>query len=211
MTDELVFYHNPQSRSRIVHWMLEEVGAPYRTELVPFGPEGSQSPAYLAKNPMGKLPTLEHRGVVLTETAAILTYLADAFPQAGLAPAIDDPQRGTYLRWMFFGAGCVDAAIADRVLQRPVPERTSTLGYGTFEQTMAALEAAVSPGPFVLGERFTAVDVLLGSQIGWGAMVGAIQPSPRLAEYLGQMRTRPAIARTGEQDKQFLARLQASA
>ncbi len=157
MADTIVFYTNPMSRGRIVHWMLEEIGAPYRTELLNFDKNEQQAPAFLAINPMGKVPTIVHRGVVVTEAAAICTYLADAFPKAGLAPAFDDPARGTYLRWMFFGAGCVEPAIMERMLGRPATLPPMSLGYGSYDATLNALEKAVTPGPFVLGERFSAV------------------------------------------------------
>jgi glutathione S-transferase len=127
MTDEIVFHHNPMSRGRIVHWMLEEVGAPYRIVLHSFDRREHKTPAYLAINPMGKIPAIEHRGIVVTEAAAICAYLADAVPAAGLAPAVDDPARGPYLRWMFFGAGCLEAALVDRMLETragAAPEHT---------------------------------------------------------------------------------------
>src|SRR4030095_11890258 len=130
MADTLVFYTNPMSRGRIVHWMLEEVGAPYRMEILSFDKNEHKAPAYLAINPMGKVPTIVHRGVVVTEAAAICAYLADAFPKAGLAPALDDPARGTYLRWMFFGAGCLEPALVDQMLNRPQTERRGGRGYG---------------------------------------------------------------------------------
>ena len=120
MSDDIIFYHSPMSRGRMVHYMLEEVGATYRLELINLQKGEQKLPGFLAVNPMGKLPAIVHRGVVITETGAICTYLADAFPAAQLAPALNDPKRGTYLRWMFFGAGCVDPGIIDRMLQRPV-------------------------------------------------------------------------------------------
>jgi glutathione S-transferase len=195
MTDTIVFYTNPMSRGRIVHWMLEEVGAPYRMELLSFDKNEHKTPAYLAINPMGKVPTIAHRGVVVTEAAAICAYLADAFPKAGLAPALDDPARGTYLRWMFFGAGCVEPAIIDRMLERPTPSRPMALGYGSYDATLNALEKAVSPGPFVLGERFSAADVYLASQIGWGMGTKALEARPAFERYSARCTDRPAFRR----------------
>jgi glutathione S-transferase len=195
MADAIVFYTNPMSRGRIVHWMLEEVGAPYRTELLSFDRNEHKSPAYLAINPMGKVPAIVHRGVVVTEAAAICTYLADAFPSAGLAPALDDPARGTYLRWMFFGAGCVEPAIIDRMLERPDPSRPTALGYGSYGAMLNALEKAVFPGPFVLGERFSAVDVYLASQIGWGMGTKALEARPAFERYSARCTDRPAFKR----------------
>ena len=146
MAEEIVFYTNPQSRGRIVHWMLEETGAPYRMELLSFEKNEHKAPAYLAINPMGKVPAIVHRGVVVTEVAAILTYLADAFPKAGLAPKLDDPARGTYLRWMFFGAGCLEPALIDRMLDRPVPERTAALAYGSYDDDVECARARRNAG-----------------------------------------------------------------
>ena len=195
MTDTIVFYTIPMSRGRIVHWMLEEIGAPYRTELLSFDKNEQKTPAYLAINPMGKVPAIVHRGVVVTEAAAICTYLADAFPKAGLAPALDDPARGTYLRWMFFGAGCVEGAITDRMLQRPATAPSMSLGYGSYDATLNALEKAVTPGPFVLGERFSAVDVYLASQIGWGIGSKALEARPAFERYSARCTDRPAFER----------------
>ncbi len=195
MADTIVFYTNPMSRGRIVHWMLEEIGAPYRTELLNFDKNEQQAPAFLAINPMGKVPTIVHRGVVVTEAAAICTYLADAFPKAGLAPAFDDPARGTYLRWMFFGAGCVEPAIMERMLGRPATLPPMSLGYGSYEATLNALEKAVTPGPFVLGERFSAVDVYLASQIGWGMGTKALEARPAFERYSARCTDRPAFER----------------
>src|SRR5271156_2864538 len=144
MADELVFYTNPQSRGRIVRWMLEEVGQPYKTEIMDYA-STMKAPAYLAVNPMGKVPALRHGDAVVTETAAICAYLADAFPQAKLAPPSGDRMRAPYYRWMFFAAGPVEAATSNQALNFVVPpERERMIGYGTFAQTMNALESAVS-------------------------------------------------------------------
>lgn len=123
MSDEIVFYHNPRSRAQMVHWMLEEAGAPYRIVPIDFERGENRTPAFLAVNPMGRLPAIEHRGQGVTETAAIIAYVADAFPAAGLAPSVDDPLRGPYRRWLFFGADCVEPALIDQMFQRPPVER----------------------------------------------------------------------------------------
>src|SRR5262249_51799760 len=130
MADRLVFYHNPMSRGRIVHWMLEEVGATYETKVMNLEKREHKTPEYLAVNPMGKIPAIVHGETVVTETAAICAYLADAFPKAGLAPALGDHARGTYYRWFFFGAGCLEPAIVDRLAARPPVERENMLSYG---------------------------------------------------------------------------------
>lgn len=201
MTDAIAFYHNPQSRGRIVHWMLEEVNAPYEIKVVDFDKKEHKSPDFLAINPMGKIPAIVHRDTVVTESAAICAYLADAFPSAGLAPALDDPQRGTYLRWLFFGAGCVEPAIIDHMFSRPPPSRPTAMGYGNYADTLNTLEKAISPGPFILGERFSAADVYMGSAIGWGMAMKAIEPRPAFGAYLGRVSQRPAYQRSMAQSE----------
>lgn len=152
MAEELVFYTNPQSRGRIVRWMLEELGQPYRTEILDYA-TGLKSPAYLAINPMGKIPALTHGRQVVTECAAICAYLADAFPEAGLAPAPRDPERAPYYRWLFFAAGPVEAAASNRAAGFEVPpERARMMGYGTYATTMDTLEKAVSHGYLAGGD-----------------------------------------------------------
>jgi glutathione S-transferase len=207
MTDEIVFHHNPMSRGRIVHFMLEELGQPYRVVLHSFEKREHKSPGYLAINPMGKIPAIEHRGTVVTEVAAICTYLADAFPSARLAPALDDPARGTYLRWLFFGAGCVEPAVVDHALKRPQVERPSALGYGSYEDTLAALEKAIAPGPFILGDRFSAADVYVGSQIGWGLMSKGLEPRPSFTAYAARIAERPAFKRVLAQSEELAKKL----
>jgi glutathione S-transferase len=195
MTDTITFYTHPQSRGRTVHWLLDELGAPYEAKVVSLEKGEQKLPQYLAVNPMGKVPAIVHRGVVVTETAAICVYLPDAFPQAGLAPALDDPQRGTYLRWFFFGASCFEYAVVDKMLERPPVERTGAIGYGTYERTLAALETALKPGPYILGERFSAVDVYVGSQIQFALLTKAIEPRPRFQQYVDRCTARPAMQR----------------
>jgi glutathione S-transferase len=178
MSEEIVFYHNPMSRGRMVHWMLEETQAPYRVELVSFEKGENKKPAFLAVNPMGKIPAIVHRNTVITECGAIITYLADAFPAAKLAPSTDEAARGTYLRWMFFGQGCIEAAVIDRMLSRPPVDRPTALGYGSYDDVVRTLETALTPGPYILGNRFSAVDVYVGSQIGFGMMIKSLEPRP---------------------------------
>ena len=212
MSDEVVLYYNPMSRARIAHWMLEEAGAPYRMELVRFDKGEHKQAGFLGVNPMGKLPALVHRGTVVTEAAAICAYVADAFPAAGLAPAPDAPERGTYYRWLFFGAGCVEPAMMDRMLSRPAPQRPSANGYGCYEDTVNTLEKAVSPGPFILGNRFSAADVYIGSQIGFGmTMMKTLEPRPAFAAYLARIAERPAYKRANEQAEKFSEQLKATA
>lgn len=209
MSDSIAFYHNPLSRGRIAHWMLEEAGAPYEVKLVRTDRKEHKSPEYLRINPMGKLPAIVHRGTVVTEAAAICAYLADAFPNARLAPAATDARRGTYLRWMFFGNGCLEPALVDRLLARPQVERTSTLGYGTYEDTLNVLENALAPGPFLLGGDFSAADVYVGSAIGWGLQVKSIEPRPAFLSYLGHCSERPAFKRMTAQNETLAAQIKA--
>lgn len=205
MTDELVFYTNPMSRGRIVRWMLEEVGQPYRTELLEYGPT-MKSAEYLAINPMGKVPALRHGGAVVTECAAICCYLADAFPDARLAPPPGDRLRGPYYRWLFFAAGPVEAAASNQALGVEVPaERQAMVGYGSLADVMSALEAALSGREYLVGDRFTAADVYVGSHIGWGMSYGAIEKRPAFERYFERISTRPAAIRAREIDDALIA------
>jgi len=205
---ELVFFYNPQSRARIVHWMLEEVGAPYTVKLVNFEKGEHKRPEFLALNPMGKLPTIQHGNTVVTEAAAICAYLADAFPAASLAPAQNSAERGTYYRWLFFGAGCVEPAMIDRLFHRPQVDRPSALGYGSYDDTFNGLEKALVPGPFILGQRFSAADVYVGSQIMWGMRMKAIEARPEFQKYTGALMERPAFKRSLAQSEQYAQQLQ---
>jgi len=210
MSASLVLYTNPMSRGRIAHFMLEEVGEPYEVRLLRFDKREHKSPEYLKTNPMGKVPTLVHNGHVVTEAAAICAYLADAFPGKRLAPALDDPARGTYFRWLFFGAGCVEPAIIDHSFSRPLPaDRPGVMGYGTYKDTLDALEKAVAPGPFILGEQFSAADVYIGSQIAWGLMTKGIEPRPTYLKYMEIINQRPALHRTNKQNDELAAKLKA--
>jgi len=200
MPDELVFYTNPMSRGRIVRWMLEELGQPYRTELLDFATTMKQ-PAYLAVNPMGKVPALRHGDQVVTEGAAICAYLADAFPEAGLAPPPGDPLRAPYYRWLFFAAGPVEAAATNQALGFVMPEgRERTAGYGSMADVLNALEGAVAGHEYLVGERFSAADVYVGSQIGWGMMFGTLEKRPAFAAYWERISDRPAARRAREID-----------
>ncbi|MBN8873000.1 MAG: glutathione S-transferase family protein [Rhodospirillales bacterium] len=200
MSDELVFYTHPQSRGRIVRWMLEEVGAPYRTELLGYD-DTMKSASYRAINPMAKVPAITHGGVVVTECAAICAYLADVFPAAGLAPPIGDKRRGPYFRWLFFAAGPLEAATTDRVLGLEVPaERERMVGYGTYAATLDTLEAAVSAGEYLAGDTFSAADVYVGSHIGFGMQFGILEKRPAFETYWRRVSARPAAQRANEID-----------
>lgn len=198
MADELIFFTNPMSRGRIIRWMLEETGCAYRTEILAFGPD-MKSPGYLAVNPMGKVPTILHNGRIVTEAAAICAYLADAFPDAGLAPPLQD--RAAYYRWMFFAAGPVEAALSNQALGFIVPdERRGMVGYGGVRDVVDALEYAVTQSEYIAGDRFTAADVYVGSQIGWGMMFGTLEKRPAFEAYWQRISARPAAIRAREID-----------
>jgi glutathione S-transferase len=200
VSDELVFYTNPMSRGRIVRWMLEEVGQPYRTELLDYGAT-MKAPEFLAINPMGKVPTLRHGATVVTEGAAICAYLADAFPEAGLAPPHGDRLRGRYYRWLFFAAGPLEAAWSNHALGFVVPpERERMIGYGNFAAVLDTLERAVSQGPYLAGDTFTAADLYVGSQLGFGLQFGMIEKRPAFVEYVGRLSARPAAIRAKQMD-----------
>ncbi|MEK0082676.1 glutathione S-transferase family protein [Benzoatithermus flavus] len=195
MTDELVFYTHPMSRGRIVRWMLEEIGRPYRTELLEYGTT-MKAPAYRAINPMGKVPAIRHGEVVVTETAAICAYLADTFPEAGLAPPPGDRRRGPYYRWLFFAAGPLEAAATNRMLGVVVPEeRRGMVGCGSLEEVTDALEQAVSGSDYIAGDRFTAADVYVGAHIGWGMASGSLERRPAFERYWERVGNRPAAIR----------------
>ena len=198
MTEEIVFYHNPRSRAQMVHWMLEEAGAPYRIVPIDFEKGEHKAPSFLAINPMGKLPTIVHRGVVVTETAAIIAYVADLMPAAGLAPAPNDPSRGSYYRWLFFGAACFEPALLDKMMKRPEVERKSAVGWGSYEDVVATLKKALGHGPYLLGERFSAADVYVGSEIRWAMMFGApgLKGETVFDDYVARLSARPAAQRT---------------
>jgi glutathione S-transferase len=205
MADELVFYTNPMSRGRIVRWMLEEVGQPYRTELLEYGTT-MKAPEYLRINSMGKVPALRHGDVVVTEGAAICAYLADAFPAAGLAPAPGDRLRGPYYRWLFFAAGPLEAATTNKAFGFEVPaERRAMAGYGSLDDVLAALEAAVADREHLVGDRFSAADVYVGSHLGWGMRFGTIETRPTFERYFERLSARPAAIRAREIDDALVA------
>lgn len=200
MAHTLTFYTNPMSRGRIVRWMLEEVGQPYDTVVLEYGTT-MKSPEYLAINPMGKVPAIRHGDVVVTEGAAICAYLADAFPEAKLAPPSGSKLRGPYYRWLFYGAGPVEAMASNHALGVSIPDdKRGMVGYGSREQVIDTLERAVSQGDYLVGDSFTAADLYLGAQIGWGLQFGTIDKRPAFEAYVARISSRPAAARARELD-----------
>jgi len=210
MADQLVLYTNPQSRGRIARWMLEEVGQPYETEVLDFA-TGMKSPAYLAINPMGKVPALRHGDAVVTEAAAICAYLADAFPQAKLAPPPGDRLRAPYYRWLFFAAGPIEAAVNNKAIGVQVPrEREGMMGYGTVERVMTTLEDKLSRNEYLVGDSFTAADVYLGAHVGFGLMFGTIEKRPAFQKYWQRVSARPAALRAKEKDDALMPKQKAA-
>lgn len=198
---ELVLFTNPMSRGRIARWMLEEVGEPYRVELLDYGPSGMKSAAYRAINPMGKVPAIRHGDVIVTEAAAICAYLADAFPQSGLAPASGSPERAPYYRWLFFAAGPLEQAVVNKACGfEASTEQSRMIGYGSYGDALDALEAAVSAGDYLAGGQFSAADLYVGAQLGWGLAFGTIEKRPAFTAYAGRMTGREAYRRAAATD-----------
>jgi glutathione S-transferase len=199
---ELTFYTNPMSRGRIARWMLEETGAPYETQVLDYASTMKQQP-YLSINPMGKVPAIRHGDKVVTECAAICAYLADAFPDAGLAPPTDD--RADYYRWLFYAAGPVEQAVTNKAMgMTPTAEQGRMVGYGSFDKMVDVLEKAVSDRDYVAGDSFTAADVYVGSQLGWGLQFGTLPKRPAFETYVARLHARPAYLRANEKDNALL-------
>lgn len=202
----LMFFTNPQSRGRIVRWMLEELQVPYSTSILDFD-TSMKSPTYLAINPMGKVPAITHGDMVVTEAAAICAYLADAFPEAGMAPAPKSLERGTYYRWLFFVAGPLEAAASNHALGLVIPkEREVMMGYGNYDLTINVLETAVSRGKYLLGDTFSAADVYVGSHIGFGMQFDTIPKRPAFERYWSLISNRPAAIRARELDDALIVK-----
>lgn len=201
----LILYHAAPSRSSIVRWMLEELGEPYDLHLLNLMNGEQYEPSYRAINPMSKVPALKHGDVVVTEAAAICTYLADAFPQAGLNVPIGDPRRGVYLKWLFFGPSCIEPAITDHAFPRKEEPRRGMLGYGDFDRVMDVVAKAVERGPYLMGEKFTAADVIIGSNLRWGMMFDLVPKWSEFVAYVGRLEKRPALQRAVAKDQELAA------
>ncbi|HEY3640916.1 MAG TPA: glutathione S-transferase family protein [Xanthobacteraceae bacterium] len=201
----LTLYHAAPSRSSVVHWMLEEVGEHYDVQLMSLKKGENRAADYLKVNPMGKVPALRHGDVVIRESAAICAYRADAFPQAKLNVPVDDPRRGPYLKWLFFGPSCVEPAIIDRLFPRTGDIPRAALGYGDYDTVIEVLAAAVRNGPFLMGEQFTAADVVIGSALRWGMMFKGLPERPEFVAYAGRVAERPAAKRATQKDQEQAA------
>ena len=202
---DLIFYTNPQSRGRIIRWMLEETGQPYDTEVIPY--DQIKSERYLAVNPMGKVPAIKHRDHVVTECAAICAYLADVFPQAGLGPR--DDEKADYYRWLFYAAGPAEAALSNRAVGWEVPaDKERMFGYGNFERAIAVADELLSLRDYVCGDRFTAADVYFGSQIMFPLQFGMLPERESFLRYRDRLQQRPAYKRANEIDEKIIAETQ---
>ncbi len=187
----ITLYHHPFSRAATVVWMLEEVGQPYQLAFVDLMVGAHKDPGFLAKNPMGKLPTLDDHGTVVTETAAIGLYLADRYAAGRLAPALDEPARATYLRWSLFAPSVIEPAAMAKLAGWEV--KASQAGWGTYDAMVASVEAAIGEGPYLLGERFTMADVIFGGTVRYLLRFKMIDARPRLVDYAARLEARPTL------------------
>ncbi|UGB38070.1 glutathione S-transferase family protein [Frateuria soli] len=204
-SSKVTFFHAPQSRSRGTLALFEELGVDYDLHLLDLKAGTQRDPGYLALNPLGKVPAIRHEGAMVTEQPAVMMYLADLYPQKGLAPAIGDPLRGPYLRWMVFYGSCFEPALLDRSLQRE-PAAHMMSPYGTWQEVLDAIVAQLTPGPWLLGERFTAADTLWGTALHWTTMFKLVPELPPIRAYIDRVRARPAMQRAEAKDAGFLAR-----
>lgn len=201
-----VLYHTPQTRGGTTLWMNEELGDVCDVKLVDMRKGAQKSDEFLKINPMGKIPALVHDGVAVTEAAAICAYLADAFPQGGLAPAANDPKRGAYLRWMFFAPSCIEPMMLDKFtgLKR---ENPGVVGHGTEGDVLRTMKLAIGDGPYLLGEKFTAADVVFGSTLNFAMMFGAIEKQEPFVSYTERLTSRPAYRRAMEKNADYMKEL----
>ena len=202
MSDKVILHHAAPSRSSTALFMLEEVGAPYELRVLDLQKDEQRGAKILAINPMGKVPTIEHNSGTITEVGAICTYLADAFPGAGLAPPVGDPLRGPYLRWMFFQGNCLEPAMIDHALKRE-PGRRGMMPYGDYETTVDTLEKAIEKGPWFLGERYSAADVYVGSALAWGMQFQLLPERETFKRYAERLHERPAYKRAAAIDEKI--------
>jgi glutathione S-transferase len=202
---KLTLYHAAPSRSAITRWMLEELGEPYEIHLIDLSRGDNRSADYLAVNPMGKVPSLRHGDAVITEAAAICAYLADEFPRARLNVPVGDPRRGPYLKWLFFGPSCIEPAVLDRAFPRKEEARRGALGYGDYDTVVEVVAKAVAAGPYILGQQFTAADVVIGSTLRWGMMFKLLPERSEFTAYAERVAARPGLQRAEAKDKELAA------
>lgn len=209
LQDELTLYHAPNTRSTGTRILLEELGASYRLEVLNMRAGAQLEPAFLAINPLGKVPTLVHRGQVVTEQVAIYLYLADLFPAAGLAPGLGDGLRGPYLRWLAFYGSAFEPAVVDRATQREAAPRAMS-PYGAYDAVIGAVNAQLAAGPYLLGTTMTAADILWGTALGWTTKFGIVEATPAIAAYVERIGARPASVKIAAEDAELAAAQQAA-
>lgn len=204
---DLTLYTHPMSRGRVVRWMLEELAVPYQTKIMTFGAD-IKGPDYLAVNPMGKVPAIQHGDTVVTEVAAICAYLADRFPEKGLAPPAGSAERGPYYRWLFFMAGPYEMATTAKAYDWRIDDsNVQSVGCGRLQDVIQSLEQALSAGPYICGEQFTAADVLVSSYLWWEMMQKNLPPNELFQDYVSRMESRPASIRANQIDDELLERM----
>jgi len=208
--DTITFFHSPNTRSSTVRLLLEELGAPYELRAINMKAGEQRKPAYLAVNPMGKVPAIRHRGALVTEQVAIFIYLADLFPQAKLAPALDDPQRGPYLRWLVYYGSCFEPAVVDRAMKRE-PGALAMVPYGDYDTMLKTLTDQLAKGPYLLGERISAADVLWGTALTWTTMFKLVPELPVIKDYIARINARPAVGKVKALDAELSAEHEAAA
>jgi glutathione S-transferase len=199
----LTLYHAAPSRSSIVLWMLEEIGTSYEIKLLKLSEGDNLKPDYLAINPMGKVPALKHGDTVITEVAAICTYLADEFPAAKLNVPVGTPARGLYLKWLFFGPSVFEPAMTDRAFPRKEAPRAAALGWRDFDQVVDLMAKGIGQGPWLMGEHFTAADVVIGAGLRYGMMFKLVPERPEFVSYVARITERPAAKRADAKDKEL--------
>jgi glutathione S-transferase len=208
--DTITFFHSPNTRSSGARILLEELAAPYELHAINMKAGEQRKPAYLAINPMGKVPAIRHRGSLITEQVAIFIYLADLFPQAKLAPALNDPQRGPYLRWLVYYGSCFEPAVVDRAMKRE-PGQLAMVPYGDYDTMLKTLTDQLAKGPYLLGERISAADVLWGTALTWTTMFKLVPELPVIKDYIGRINARPAVGKVKELDAKLSAEHEAAA
>jgi glutathione S-transferase len=209
-SDTITFFHSPNTRSSGARILLEELGAPYELRAVNMKAGEQRKPAYLAVNPMGKVPAIVHRGTLITEQVAIFIYLADLFPQAKLTPALDDPQRGSYLRWLVYYGSCFEPAVVDRAMKRE-PGTLAMVPYGDYDTMLKTLTDQLAKGPYLLGERVSAADVLWGTALTWTTVFKLVPELPVIEDYIGRINARPAVGKVKALDAKLSAEHEAAA
>jgi glutathione S-transferase len=204
VADKITLFHAPQTRSSGTLTLLDELGAPHELHVLNMKAGEQREPAFLAINPLGKVPTIRHGDAIITEQVAIFLYLADLFPEAGLTPAIGDARRGPYLRWMVYYAACFEPAVVDRSLKRePAPKTQSP--YGDFDAMLGTILAQLEKSPYLLGDRISAADILWGQAFHWTMSFGLVPESPVAVDYAKRVTSRPSFARTAARDAEWAA------